>query len=164
MNRVYFAVIFLLIAGCVARKAPAPAVVAAPTVVPTATPIVVVAPPLPTPATPTPDPEFAPRQAIVVSQLQRLKSASPERDVATAWAREDTRFLGVNGYSVSVPGVPKEKIHSAAMRGQLHPIEGTAETPQSDEQRELNVVAWKYAERYNKLLLAKLDAQPSAIP
>lgn len=162
MNRCYFAALALLIAGCAPQQAPAVAVVSTATPVPTAPPITVPIPAMPVQITPTPDPADAARQAVVLRELARLRTASPDRDFAIAWANGDTRFLGVQGYSLSLPGLPKEMYRTAIMHGQFRPLEGTTETPNSEEEMELNNVAWKYATRYNQLLLQKLDEQKNA--
>ena len=110
---------------------------------------------MPVQITPTPDP-------IVSRELARLRTASPERDFAMAWANKDTRFLGVNSYTLNLPGVPKERTRAAVMRGQINPIEGTIDGASSPEQGELNAAATKYATRYNQLLLQKLDEEQEA--
>ena len=114
---------------------------------------------MPTQATPTPDPAEAKRRAVVSRELARLKTASPERDLATAWANKDTRFIGVMGYSLSLPGAPKEISRAAIMRGQVNPIEGTSDAISSPEEAEFNNLAFEYATRYNRLLLQKMNEQ-----
>ncbi len=158
MNRCYFAALGLLIAGCARPQAPAVAVAPTAKPVPTATPMTVAVPAMPIQVTPTPDSAEAARQAVVLRELARLRTASPDQDFATAWANKDTRFIGVNGFSLNLPGVPKERIRAAIMRGQVNPVEGTGDAMDSAGV-ELYEVATKYATRYNQLLLQKLDEQ-----
>lgn len=155
MNRCYFAALALLLTGCARHQAPAVAALPTATPIPAATPRTVPIPVMPVQITPTPDP-------IVSRELMRLRTASPERDLEAAWANKDTRFLGVNGYTLNLPGVPKERIRAAVMSGKINPIEGTTDGASLPEQWELNRIATKYATRYNQLLLQKLDEQRNA--
>ena len=158
MNRVYFATLFPLIVGCAARQTPAPIIAASPTIVATPTPIVVVSPPVPTQATATPDAELT----RVVAELERLKSASPERDFATAWANKNTKFVAVRGVGWHLPGVPQNRESALLDQYDADPIKGTTDFIYAPEVARLNAAATRYATRYNQLLLAKLDAQTKA--
>lgn len=89
--------------------------------------------------------------------LRRLENADPAADVTAAIGREDLRFLGIAGYTVTVPGVlsvtgqpsNKEDERLVARHG-VRVIEGT-----SDDQATLafQLAAIRYVERYNTLLL-----------
>ena len=156
MDRPVFYALLLSLAGCARQKVPTP-IVEAPTAtpLPTATPIIVQVPAMPVQPAPTSDPRDTARRAIVMRELTRLRAASPEQDFERAWANEDTRFIGVYGFSVSLPGVPKERIRAAIMSSKVSAIEGTNDFIQFPEQEELNSLATRYALRYNRLLLAK---------
>lgn len=93
----------------------------------------------------------------MAAALRRLESSDPAADVTAAIGRGDLRFLGIAGYTVTVPGVlsvtgqpsDKENERLAARHG-VRVIEGT-----SDEKAVLafQLAAIRYAERYNTLLL-----------
>ena len=153
---------FWFLAGCAARKAPAPAVVAAPTAIPTATPIVVVAPPPTIAATATPNAESQARKAVIASEIARLKNASPERDFEAAWAAQNTKFIALHGAGWHVPGVPENRELALLNKYDAVPIEGMTDVMEFPEQGELGRLAMKYATRYNQLLLAKLDESNAA--
>jgi hypothetical protein len=96
----------------------------------------------------------------MAGELRRLESADPAADVTTAIARGDLRFLGIAGYTVTVPGVlsvtgpPSDKDNERLVaRHGVRVIEGT-----SDDKAVLafQMAAIRYAERYNTLLLQHL--------
>jgi len=156
MNRLAFSAFALLITGCARHQAPAVATL------PTATPIVVPVPAMPTQITPTPDAEEAQRRAVVTRELARLKNASPERDFANAWANKDTRFVGIRGFTIELPGVPQQREFDLKERYGVNPVEGTSDVIDPPEIARLNAVATRYATRYNQILLRKLDEQQNA--
>ena len=84
-----------------------------------------------------------------------LRDADPDRDVAEAIRRGDFRFIGVMGYAVTLPGVEDygEQYQSYGVRI----IEGTSDVIANDAVRLLNEQAYRYAERYNKLLMKHLN-------
>ncbi|RYG93927.1 MAG: hypothetical protein EON58_17345 [Alphaproteobacteria bacterium] len=71
--------------------------------------------------------------------------------------KHNLRFLGVAGYSVSIPGVPDEYDNPLVKKRGVHVIAGTSDYRQSDEHDRLQSVAADYAERYNRLLMAYLS-------
>jgi hypothetical protein len=85
--------------------------------------------------------------------LSRLDAAT---ELKTAVASGDWRFLGVVGYVVVAPGVdfndPLYPKHPTDMRI----IEGTSDSQVGDAGTRFNMVAARYAERYNRLLLERL--------
>lgn len=161
MKHAHFATLFLLLAGCTARKTPAPTVAVAPTAVVTPMPLVVVAPPLVI-TTPTPDAETEARKAVVLREIAILKNASPEQDVAAAWAAKNTKFVALRGVGWHIPGVPKDRVMALLNKYDATPIEGMTDIMEFPEQSELGRLALNYAARYNQILLAKLDAQNTA--
>ena len=155
MNRCYFAVLALLIAGCARRDAPAVAVLPTAKPIPTATPITVAVPAMPIQVTPTPDP-------IVSRELARLRTASPERDLEAAWTNKNTKFVAVRGVGWHLPGVPQERESDLLDKYDAVPIEGTTDFIYAPEIAQLNAAATKYATSYNQLLLQKLDEEQKA--
>lgn len=90
----------------------------------------------------------------VPTELRRLKDANPEADAANAIARGDLRFLAVSGFTTDVPGVPMPRENSFVRTQGIRVIPGTSDNPVSIE---LQVLAVRYAERYNKHLLDHLS-------
>jgi len=96
----------------------------------------------------------------MAAALRRLESSDPAADVTAAIGRGDLRFLGVAGYTVTVPGVlsvtgqssDKDNERLVGKHG-VGVIEGT-----SDDKAVLafQLAAIRYAERYNTLLLKHL--------
>ena len=97
------------------------------------------------------DAETAESPEDVPAELKRLEHADPEVDFRDAIKRRDFRFLGVAGFTLTVPGVPMsdENIPLLETHG-VRVIPGTSDNPVS---LTLQMVAARYAERYNKLLL-----------
>jgi len=96
----------------------------------------------------------------MAGELRRLESDDPAADVTAAIARGDLRFLGIAGYTVTVPGVlsvsgqPSNKDNERLVgRHGVRVIEGT-----SDDKAVIafQLAAIRYAERYNTLLLQHL--------
>ena len=101
-------------------------------------------------------------QAVVVRELERLRSASPQNDLEATWARNDARFIGLNGFGAIIPGVPEPHYLDVIKNYGVKTIEGTTDGEFSPEVTQLNQMAARYAESYNRLLLAKLDERDKA--
>jgi hypothetical protein len=96
----------------------------------------------------------------MAAALRCLETSDPAADVAAAIGRGDLRFLGIAGYTVTVPGVlsvtgqPSDKDNErlVAKHG-VRVIEST-----SDDKAILafQLAAIRYAQRYNTLLLQHL--------
>lgn len=96
----------------------------------------------------------------MAAALRRLETSDPAADLTAAIGRGDFRFLGIAGYTITVPGVlsvtgqPSDKDNERLVaRHGVRVIEGT-----SDDNAVLayQVAAIRYAERYNTLLLQHL--------
>ena len=96
----------------------------------------------------------------MAAALKRLENSDPAADVAAAIGRGDLRFLGIAGYTVTVPAVlsttaqPSDKDNERLVaRHGVRIIEGT-----NDDKAALafQLAAIRYAERYNTLLLQHL--------
>ena len=88
-------------------------------------------------------------------ELLRLQSADPAADVAVAIKKGDLRFLEVAGFSTEIPGIHKgPRLGWLMVRYGVRRIEGTTDDKMIPELQES---AWRYAERYNKLLLEHID-------
>lgn len=90
----------------------------------------------------------------VPAELKRLEQANPEVDFRDAIKRRDFRFLGVAGFTLTVPGVPMSDENMPLLETHgVRVIPGTSDNPAS---LTLQISAARYAERYNKLLLDHL--------
>jgi outer membrane lipoprotein LolB len=91
--------------------------------------------------------------AILTTTLSLLDLAHPEQDMANHVAHGDYRFIGMNGYSCTAPGIrgtPSEIIDKYG----IWCLEGTSDMIEGEEHMKLIKKAKSYAERYN-IALAK---------
>jgi len=96
-----------------------------------------------------------------LQQLQRLRGADPAQDLEEAWKQGDRRFIGVNGVAGSeVLGI-KNPMDPLILRNGVNMIPGTADFITSHEQDELQELATRYAIRYNRLLMSRLQTATS---
>jgi hypothetical protein len=108
-------------------------------------------PPTPPSWTPPPPGTFAP-------QIDRLESADVSADVEASLSRGDRRLMGVGtDAGVVPPGVPDYMANSAKYHREygIRWIENTSDVIESAEHGRLHAAAYAYAERYNRLLLAR---------
>jgi hypothetical protein len=94
----------------------------------------------------------------VVSQLRWANSANPDRDIAAAISKKDTRFIGLYGYATYVPGIDDGDTALVTMHGVRY-LEGTSDGLRSPEHSRLNTLARNYATRYNVILVHYLKKQ-----
>lgn len=87
-----------------------------------------------------------------VEQLRWLYKANPEKDATKAIAKGDLRLRAVYGYTLSVPGIKGDYTKYKETYG-INPIEGTSDSLQNEEHGNLNALATKYAEKYNRIIL-----------
>lgn len=92
-----------------------------------------------------------PAGLTVNSQIDYLESESPE-DCARECIESKLSFLlGVQGYSLTVPGIPRE----ASLDGfEVLTIFGTTDNLVSEELERLNDLACKFANKFNTLMFA----------
>ena len=83
-----------------------------------------------------------------------LYKANPLDDFKEAIERDDYRFVGVYGYSLTVPGVKLKCIDAAK---DVKPIEGTSDSSSSYEEEKFNAIAKVYADYYNFQLIKYLE-------
>jgi hypothetical protein len=93
------------------------------------------------------------RDPKIDSQIAKLQAADPTADVATALASGDTRFVGVMGIGLMVPGVDPSRYGT---RDRVKVIPNTSDSFSTDSAAELEEVACRYAEKYNRALMVKL--------
>ena len=93
--------------------------------------------------------------AVYAAQADRLATADVAADVQAAMATGDDRFVAVMGVGLMVPGVP-DYHENYADRG-VRMIENTSDIIENEEHLRLQLVAGRYAEQYNQLLLARLE-------
>ena len=112
---------------------------------------------LPTPSqTPVLDERFRKQQEVVLRELARLQTASPERDLQLAWQSKDFRFIAVQTVATQIFGVKGDIANPIVQKYQFQIIEGTGDFRFSVEQAQLQELATQYATRYNGLLMERL--------
>ena len=107
------------------------------------------------PAQPRPDTAGVRLRYELVARADSLERLDPRRELAAALRRRDWRFIGIQGYAVSVPGVPdRDPLYPAQVA--MNVVSGTSDGVWAPEVARLNRAGWAYAERYNRLLLREL--------
>jgi hypothetical protein len=108
-----------------------------------------------------PLPPTATTQPVDYSSLTRaLESRDVAADLKEALAHGDSRFMGVMGIGLIVPGVPDYYKKHKGSRG-VRVIPYTSDAIGSEAEQRLQSAAHRYAENYNRLLLASIaQAQP----
>jgi len=98
-------------------------------------------------------PKEPPLVTALKREIQKMDLDHPEDDAAKNLARGDTRFLGIQGYSVTFPGTPD---HPASYKLVQHlgfrVIAGTADKVSGDEHLRLIAIAVQYVGRYNRYI------------
>ena len=84
-----------------------------------------------------------------------LYEANPLEDFKESVNRDDYRFVGVYGYSLTVPGV---KLKCIEIDKDVKPIEATSDSDSSYEEEKFNAVAKVYAAYYNFQLIKYLES------
>lgn len=90
--------------------------------------------------------------------IQVSDTASFREDFEEAVKNGDTRFVGVMGYSLEVPGVPDYEEKYSKSHG-VKVIEGTSDSYPDSASLARNVFYRDYATGYNELLLRHLGDQ-----
>jgi len=87
------------------------------------------------------------------------KFAHPEKDAEAALAKRDFSLLGVNRFTVLIPGVdaPYENLRK---KFKIKVIEGTSDIIIKNDVNGYDAQAEKYAEKYNKRMLDGLGCDP----
>ena len=88
-------------------------------------------------------------QDEATEQLKALQVENAGADAKAAFAAGDTRFLGVMGVTVEVPGIDP----SLWINLKIRVLPGTTATVDSDEQIELNKKARDYCRIYNLTMM-----------
>jgi len=87
-----------------------------------------------------------------VAELRAFIAVPVKDRLESALGAGDLRFLGVYGYALEVPGVPKSEADRISKNGVL-PIPGTSDALVSEEHGGLNDEVREYAAQYNGLVL-----------
>ena len=87
-------------------------------------------------------------------ELQDLKVERAQADATAALARGDKRLLAIYGLTVEVPGTNYTAEQAGKANG-IRILEGTSDTPEGDEEAELNLRARAYAASFNRTILSR---------
>jgi hypothetical protein len=99
-----------------------------------------------------PEPDF-------VKQLQWVENADPVADAKKAVDRSEFTFLGVYGFTWTIPGIDESKKFELRKKYGLKIIEGTSDAVQGDEHTRLQGLATEYAKKYNLYLLEHIKTK-----
>lgn len=94
-----------------------------------------------------------PNVAILWMTLENLNLDNPAEDVEKYIVNNDFRFVGINSYSCSAPGVDNL---SLTQKYGIRCLEGTSDVIEAEVHMRLFEEAIRYAEKYNCSLLEKL--------
>lgn len=90
--------------------------------------------------------------------LSTLDVNDPSADAHTNFFRGDFRFIAIRDYSCHLPGREGIKLEHLASRYGIRCVEGTTDTPESDEHAALLRIAARYGVLYNETLRGLLTA------
>jgi hypothetical protein len=82
--------------------------------------------------------------------LGQLNLADPEQDADQHLADGDRRAIGIQGYSISFPGLPPDASIPLDQESGYRTIDGTSDCVIGPRHMELIEIATRYAERYNR--------------
>jgi hypothetical protein len=110
-----------------------------------------------TPAEP-PSFKISPKQKayVVPAELKATETEDPRKELERAIQGKKLCFLGIGGLALRIPGIAGGGVNTLVEEVSYHVIDGTNELRQTPEQSRLQPAAWKYAERYNLLLVQHL--------
>ena len=89
-------------------------------------------------------------------ETQNLRNADPVSDLNHAIKNKDYRFKAVYGFALEVPGI--SDFDKKYPQYGFNPMEGTSDHFDSKDAVEFDIEAKKYAEKYNRLLEAKIKS------
>lgn len=99
------------------------------------------------------------RAEVLMATLATLNLADPVADLDANLAKQDKRFIGINGYTCDAPGISNDDyqlVHSSIYG--LKCLEGTSDAIQSDADGALLLRADAYAKTYNLELRRRVRA------
>ncbi len=105
--------------------------------------------------------------SLIQHNLEWLENANPEADANQAIKNEQIYFMGAMGYAMEVPGVDDyydKYVDSAGSKVTVKIIGGTSDAASSDNQERLDIIARKYATRFNKIILNHLNQRKTTVP
>ncbi len=94
-----------------------------------------------------------------VEALESFLKTPVESRFKASQSKSNQKFLGVNQYTLVVPGVPEYQ-ERYSQSYEVLAIPGTTDLPHSEKHAKLNAKANEYAAAYNQLLVQRLEAAP----
>jgi hypothetical protein len=95
---------------------------------------------------------------VVHEELGRLRYADPAKDLQVSMQKGDCRFVGLQGFTIYVPGLNEPDLERYRAKYGVNVIKGTSDAIETPEHAELIEVGRDYAEHYNHLLLQKIGS------
>ena len=97
-------------------------------------------------------------EAILANTLRGFNLSDPKSDLDANLARGDRRFIGLNGYTCTVPGVPEDAVELQRYGAGPYCLPGTSDVIGSARHLALTQTAEDYARRYNAELFRRMRA------
>ncbi len=85
-------------------------------------------------------------------KLLWVEDANPQQDAEDALQRNDFRLLGLPQRSVSIPGVPLEKMQQYEIKCGVRLVDGFSDVVRSNEHLRLMKAVHQYALQYNAII------------
>lgn len=104
-------------------------------------------------------PRGGPNDGRYAAEIRALESADVATEVGKAVATGDRRFVGLFGDGLYFPGVPDARVIEIQNRQQYRVLPDTTDCFESKEHERLQRASERYAEKYNRALLAKIAAR-----
>lgn len=95
---------------------------------------------------------------VLRDTLSTLDVDDPSADARARFSRGDFRFIAIRDYSCHLPGREGGELEHMASRYGTRCLEGTTDTPGSDEHAALQRIASRYGVLYNETLRGLLTA------
>ena len=90
----------------------------------------------------------------IISKMEWLINANPDKDFEKAIEKSDFRFIGLYGYALFTPGV---NINCLNRDKDINPIKGTSDNIMGYQHHKLIAVGNVYAEHYNTRMRIYLE-------
>ncbi len=99
-------------------------------------------------------------ESVLKDELKKLNLKDPKKDLARNLEHNNTRFIGIYGYTIVLPGVTLKYQHNIMEKYGVKVIKGTSDKIESSLHAILTEKAYNYAQKYNTALINVLRGNP----
>ncbi len=99
-------------------------------------------------------------ESVLKDELKKLNLKDPKKDLARNLEHNNTRFIGIYGYTTVLPGVTLKYQHNIMEKYGVKVIKGTSDKIESNLHAILIEKAYNYAQKYNSALINALRGNP----